>query len=657
VINRVVAQRYEVVEKLGESPLFVVYKARDNASDRVVALKTVQPAYAADAAFLEGLTAGMKATANLNHPHIARFEEQGIEDGVPYIITDIVRGINLKERVRRIAPFTLSVAIDFACAIGEALHFAHSLGQPHGDLRPHNIIISPEGTLRITDFGVARGIARSPQAQREILLRSAAPYHAPELSTTQPGSVAGDVYALGAIVYEMLTGVPPYAAESPDALADQHAFAEIPSPRTINPGVPRAVEGILFKCLQKRAEQRYRSTAELLNDLKAVRDALRFGKPLSWTPVIEDLPPVAEPPKPTARGEGRGRREKTPILDAPTAQSPIPDTRHPTPVSVLEPVAEVAASSEAVPMPAATNRLREKDERVSIYIRAAIVAVTMLILVVLIGIVGVWSSMWVVPKPVTAPEFVGKSIEDARTLAEKLGVRLIEHAEYVEKPRGTVYKTDLDRNARIRPKQAINLWYSKGPTFVDVPKVVGLTREDAENKLQESGLAVGPVTMTNSETVPPNVVVKQTVSFKKRVMHDTAVGLVLSDGPKLEYAPQTEENPLPGEVGTSTEVGPDESLEPEPNSDPDIQPEDLKPFRRTISIPRDSRGLRQVRVEYRDDRGGHTPVIDEPHDEGDRIPISFDYYGKNITLMIFYDDVKVFGKTFDPQATRNERIR
>src|SRR5262249_53768078 len=155
-----------------------------------------------------------------------RFYEYGEENGAPYAVVDYVRGINLKERIRRIAPFTLSVAVDFAVAIGEALHYAHTVGQTHGDLRPQNVVISPEGTLKVTDFGLQAAIARSPQAQQEILLR-AAPYHAPELSTKQPGTVAGDLYALGAILYEMLTGTPLYAGDSIEAIADQHAFSPI----------------------------------------------------------------------------------------------------------------------------------------------------------------------------------------------------------------------------------------------------------------------------------------------------------------------------------------------------------------------------------------------------------------------------------------------
>ena len=511
VLNQIVNQRYEIVEKIAESSLFAVFKGRDRVANRVVVLKALQPIYAGDAALVEGLQAGMSAAENLNHPNIAPSFEQGIESGRPYFVTEFVRGINLKERVRRIAPFTLSVAVDFACALGEALHFAHSIGQVHGNLRPQDIIISPEGVVKVTDFGVQKGLARSPKAQRDSL-QTAAPYHAPELSTTHPGTPAGDIYAVGAILYEMLTGTPPYSGETPDDIADKHAFGEIPSPRTINPGVPRSVEGIVVKCLQKKPEDRYRTIADLLNDLKSVRDALRFGKPLSWTPIDIDAARQA-PARPVA-----------PIAP--------PVVEKPRPARVPEPVAAVAASSEVLPMPA-ENRLRRSEDRVSIYIKAALVCVTVIIFAALIGLVGVWSSMWAVPPSAPAPELVGRSIDKVREIAKNAGAELREHAEYSEKKLNIVYKTDLEKGTTLRSKQVINVWFSKGSGYSDVPNVTKLTREEAEKKLQAAGLTVGTVTPVNSETVLPGYIVSQNVSPKKRVLHDTAVGLTYSDGPKI----------------------------------------------------------------------------------------------------------------------------
>ncbi len=634
MLNQIINQRYEIVEKIAESSLFIVFKGRDRVANRVVVLKSLQTAYAGDTALVEGLQAGFGAAENLSQPNIAPALEQGVDSGRPYFVTEFVRGINLKERVRRIAPFTLSVAVDFACAIGEALHFAHSIGQVHGNLRPQDIIISPEGQVKVTDFGVQKGVARSPKAQRDSL-QTSAPYHAPELSTTHPGTPAGDVYALGAILYEMLTGTPPYSGDTPDAIADKHAFSEIPSPRTINPGVPRSVEGIVVKCLQKKPDDRYRTIADLLNDLKSVRDALRFGKPLSWTPIDID----------SAR--------QAPVRPA----TPLPQViEAPRPARVPEPVAAVAASSEVLlPMPA-ENRLRRADDRISIYIKAALVCVTVIIFAALIGMVGVWS-LWVVPPSTPAPELVGRSIDKVREIAKSAGAELREHGEYSEKKLNIVYRTDLEKGTTLRPKQVINVWFSKGSGYANVPNVTKLTRDEAEKKLKEAGLTVGTVTPTNSETVLPGYIVSQNVSPKKRVLHDSVVSLTVSDGPKMAYADPNQE----ANATTRDDSNPDTNETALANPDrvqnehgsPDDGPKTCK---RSLSIPRDGQGVRQVRVEFADARGTQTPV-DEPHNEGDSIPIQFDYYGKTVTLTVYYDSEKKKEFTFDPQKSRRQRLR
>ncbi len=634
MLNQIINQRYEVVEKIAESPFFAVFKGRDRSANRVVVLKALQPAYSADMPLIEGLQAGFQSAENLNHPNIAPCYEQGIENGRPYFVTEYVRGINLKERVRRIAPFTLSVAVDFGCSIADALHFAHSIGQVHGNLRPQDIIVSPEGQVKVTDFGVQKGVSRSTKAQQEML-RTSAPYHAPELSTTHLGTPAGDIYALGALLYEMLTGTPPYVGDNPDALADKHAFAEIPSPRTINPGVPRSVEGIIVKCLQKKPEDRYRSVADLLNDLKSVRDALRFGKPLSWTPIDIDA------------------ARQAPLR--PIAALPKPEPEPPKPTKIPEPVAAVAASSQVMPMPA-ENRLRRADERVSIYIKAALVSVTVIIFVALIGLVGIWSSMWAVPPSSTAPELVGRSIVKVRELAKSTGAILHEHAEFSEKKLNIVYKTNLEKGTTLRAKQIINVWYSKGSGFVDVPNVTKLTRDEAEKKLEAAGLVVGTVTPVNSETVIQGYIISQNVSPKKRVLHDTVVSLTVSDGPKMEYADPNEEanaatNRDDNFTTDSASIDPDNAVNEHGRAD-----DGPKTCRRSLTIPRDRLGIRQVRVEFTDARGSQIPV-DEPHGEGDSIPIQFEYWGKTVTLVVYYDGEEKKRFTFNPQKDRRRKIR
>ena len=638
MINQWVNQRYEVVEKAGEGPLFTVYKAREKGSSRIVALKAVHPNYAAEGEFLGALKAGLEATANLNHPNITVFQEFGTtEDGQPYAVVEFVRGINLKERVRRIAPFTLSVAVDYACAVTEALHYAHAVGQVHGDLRPQNIIISPEGAVKVTDFGVQRAIAASPQAQQAVL-RSSAPYHAPELSMKLPGSVGGDIYALGAIFYEMLTGTPVYSADSPEGLADQHAFAVIPSPRAINPGVPRAVEGIILKCLQKKPEQRYRTVAELLNDLKAVRDALRFGKSLSWTPLDAPATPESNPIAPI----------KTPR----TAPKAVPT---PVPSQPLEPVVGVAASRQAVLMPS-RNRLRAQDERVSLYIKIALGTVTAVILVCLIGLYAIYLSNWALPKPIPIPTLIGKDIDEVRQIVASKKIRLIEHSEYAAKPRNIIYRTDVEPGEPIRSSRPLNVWYSKGPEYVDVPNLVGMSRDAAEQKLIAVGLKVGKIAPQYDSKVPINNVISQDVTFKKRVFHDTVVDMVISDGPKPDENASGDPVPPDGDpsnTGTSPSNG---TTSTGSSADSGAEANLSHTYDRSITLLKDGHGARRVRVEYTDTQGDHPPVVDEMHNEGDVIPLKFDYFGKTIILRIYYDDKLVKELPFDPQSTRRRAL-
>ncbi len=628
MINQLVNQRYDLVEKLGESPLFSVYKARDRTANRVVAVKVVQSSYRTNQKFMKQLLDSAAAAASLNQPNIARIFDSGEEDGYTYFATEYVRGINLKERIRRIAPFTVSVAIDFACAIGEALQYAHSMGVSHGDLRPQNIIVSPEGALKVTDFGIQQALSASEQAQQEILERSA-PYHAPELSTRSAGSVTGDIYALGVILYEMLTGTTPFTGESVEAIADQHAFTKIPSLKLLNQGVPRSVEGIVLKCLQKRAEDRYRTASELLTDLKAVRDALRFGKPLSWSPIDLDA-------------EEQGTVPNTAGIRNPAAAAP----------RIPQPVAEVAASS-TLAMPS-RNRLRAQNERVSIYLRAALVFVTCVIFAALIGFAWVWSSMWSQPASISIPMFEGKPIEEVRHLTEGMKVRLIEHAEYSDKPKDIVYKSDPRGGGQTRQNHVINVWFSKGPAYVNVPDVANMSKEEAIQKLKDTGLTVGQILTEANNSVPSNHVIRQDVSSRKRVFHDTPVGIIVSDGPKIGDLVNPDMASQPN--GTDPSKLPGASAQPDPSnlSEADQQPHT---FERNINIPRDTLGRRKVRIEYKDSMGTPVSVIDEERSEGDKIPVSFTYYGKMITLTIYYDDKPQWSKTFDPLSTANERVQ
>lgn len=480
MISRVLAGRYELLEKLGEGSLFVAYRARDHETNALVTVKLLQPAFADDTALVRALKQCFSTTASLNHPRIARILQVGEHEGQLVLVTEFVRGINLKERIRRVAPFTLSVAIDIALAVAEGLESAHRAGVAHGDLRPHNIIVSQEGLIKITDFGLLPAFQASPMAQTAWLTR-AAPYLPPEVSEGWQVTPAADVYALGVVLFEMVTGGVPFPADTPVAVALRHAKDPPPSPRAVNPGVPRAVEGIVLKAMQKLPEQRYPDMSAMLQDLRAVHDALRFGKPLSWSP-LERSPESASP---------------------------------------------AAGAREARPAEPEDAELR--------IINYALRSLTVLAALIVVAFVVVWFWITRPVQEVSVPNLQGKPLAEAQRLAREAGLNVvIRQEDYNEQfPAGMVYLVQPEPGTRLKAGGAVQVWVSKGSRTVEVPNVQGLSEADARQRLVQAGLQVGKVEEKPHPTAPAGTVLSQSPAPRQRVNRDAPVDLVVSKGPPL----------------------------------------------------------------------------------------------------------------------------
>ncbi|MBM3495548.1 MAG: PASTA domain-containing protein, partial [Armatimonadetes bacterium] len=580
-IGGTVAGRYDVQERLGAGALFTVYKGRDRSSGRQVAIKSLLPEARDQTVLVDALRRCAHGLSELAHPNIARVYEVVEDAGAPVLISEFVRGINLKERIKRIAPFTLSVAVDFAASICEALHHAHSSGVIHGDVRPHNVIISPEGVVKVTDFGLARAIAASPDAASRHLSR-AVHYQAPETATRGVFVPATDVYALGVMLFEMLTGSLPYPGDSIIHVAMRHQNDPVPSPRSLNPGVPKALEGIVMLAMQKQIERRYASAGDMLTDLRTVRDAFRFGRSLSWSPMETQAPPPAAP-------EAVATDERKPKAAPEPKAPPAPPTR------------------EIPPMPAR----RSDDDRISPWLRFAIG--TMIVVILLGGVFGaaLWMATFSRPESRTFPNLVGRPIAEAQRDADKVNVKLIQREEFNDRYEpGIVYRTDYEPGRAIRAGRSVLVWVSRGSRLVWVPDVTRASAEQAESKLKEAGLVPGQVNRQYSETVPYGTVISQNPRSGKRVDRDTPVALVLSDGP---------------ESGAETEPGIEEDVDAEHT------------WNITHHVRRDGLGPRQVRVEYEDSQGSAT-AFDEVRSEGDPIRVQVNGRGPTLIVRIYYSD-------------------
>ncbi|MEJ5253564.1 MAG: protein kinase [Chthonomonadetes bacterium] len=484
MISRVLAGRYELIEKLGEGSFFAAYRARDHETNALVTVKLLLPAFADDPALVSTLRRCFTDTSVLNHPRITRILQVVEHEGQLVLVTEFVRGINLKERIRRVAPFTLSVAVDIALAVAEGLETAHRAGIVHGDLRPHNIIVSQEGLIKITDFGLLPAFQASPMAQTAWLTR-AAPYLPPEVSEGWQVGPAADIYALGVILFEMITGGVPFPADTPVAIALRHAKDPPPSPRAINPGVPRAVEGIVLKAMQKLPENRYPDMASMLQDLRAVHDALRFGKPLSWSPLERE---------PASRTD----------VHAPgTRQSEPEDT----------------------------------ELRILKYL-ARVLAVLAGLVIIAVAAVGFWVTR--PTKEVPVPDLQGKPLVEARRLAKEAGLNLvIRQEDYNEQfPEGTIYLVQPEPGSSVKVGGVVQVWVSKGARTVEVPDVQGLSEADARQRLVQAGLQVGKVEEKPHPTAPAGTVIAQSPAPKQKANRDAPVDLVLSSGPPAPALPE-----------------------------------------------------------------------------------------------------------------------
>lgn len=609
MISRLIKHRYEVLERLGEGTFFQVFKARDRTTGRIVVVKALQPLFARDADFCSALRTASSITG-LNHPNVAALYEVLEDDGAPMLVAEFVRGMNLKERIRRLAPFSLAVAVDFAIAIAEALQAAHHAGVVHGDLRPQNVVISPEGAVKVTDFGMAQALAASRQACASNLAR-AVYYQAPEVAEGRPASIPSDLYALGAMLYEMLTGSAPFPGETPSAVEQKRQNEPTPSPRHLNPGVPRSVEGIVLKALQKRPEQRYRSAADLLNDLKSVRDALRFGKSLSWTPA--DNEPVTVAPKPTPAAVEAPAAAPPPTKESVAVRRAAPP--EPEPEAPVEGAARMSAT-------------RASDDRISPFLKIALAAVIVIILgTVLVG-VSFWMATFKPPEEQKFPNLVGMKIEDARAAAEKANVRLMEHEEFnEEREPGVIYRADWEPGRPIRPGRSVNVWISKGSRMVWVPKVLQMPGQEAEAKLKEAGLTLGAVDRRYDDKVPYDYVIVQNPRAGKRVRRGEPVNLILSDGVK----PQEDLPPDPDQSQNNSDPGGGGAAPPDPE---DTQPRN---YNLNVRVRGTGQGQRQVRIELEDALGKRT-LIDERHNEGDLISQKVEVYGGRVIVRVYYDD-------------------
>jgi eukaryotic-like serine/threonine-protein kinase len=282
-------ERYRVLEEVGEGGMATVYRALDLRLGRTVALKVLSTQFGRDQPFIQRFQQEAEFAASLGaHPNIVAIYDIGQHEAMHYIVMEFIEGRNLKALIQEQAPFEVPEAFGIGQQVALALDFAHKRGLVHRDVKPQNIMVTPDGIAKVTDFGIARSLSAS-QLTRTGMVIGTVHYFSPEQASGKPATPAADIYSLGVILYEMLTGHLPFDADSPIGVAMQHVHSDPPSPWDYNPSLPARAVNTVMRALEKDPERRYRDAAEFASAL-GEQAALHTGATTVFSPV-SPLPP------------------------------------------------------------------------------------------------------------------------------------------------------------------------------------------------------------------------------------------------------------------------------------------------------------------------------------------------------------------------------
>jgi beta-lactam-binding protein with PASTA domain/tRNA A-37 threonylcarbamoyl transferase component Bud32 len=500
--------RYRIEREIGAGGMARVFRASDEALGRVVAIKMPRDPYATDPPFRERFLREARAAARLSHPNIVAVYDVGEQDGRPFLVMQFVDGPTLKDELARRGPLPVGEAVAFVRQVAEALAYAHLHGIVHRDVKPANILLTqplagdgPRRRALLSDFGIARSLGEAGlSASNEVF--GTVHYLAPERAQGQPALPASDVYSLGIVLYELLTGRVPFNAESPVATALAHARQPVPPPRAYNPAIPPRLEQVILRALAKNPAERFRNGAEFAAALAALEagaasETERYAP--SALPLAAPTATFAPPPE----GEESEERGGGGCLWAWVALGMV-----------------VALLIFAVGVFAIASRDR-------------------------LGLAAAVTSPTVAPAPtatpppptptavplVAVPALEGMDLGGARAALRQVGLELNEGpAEFsATVPSGRVVRTNPPAGRSVPSGTVVEVVLSRGPEQIEVPRVVNLKLADARKQLQDAGLTVMEVGEWN-DAVPREVVTAQSPAAGQRLPRGGKVTLTYSLG-------------------------------------------------------------------------------------------------------------------------------
>ena len=492
--------RYEITELIGMGGMADVYKAVDIMEDRTVAVKILKNEFSENEEFIRRFRNESKAIAVLSHPNIVKIYDVGFSDEVQYIVMEYINGITLKEFIEQQGVLRWKDALHFTIQVLKALQHAHDRGIVHRDIKPQNIMLFTDGTIKVMDFGIARFSRQDGRTLSDKTIGSVH-YISPEQARGDITDEKSDIYSVGVMLYEMLTGVKPFDAENPVAVALMHMQEKAKAPRDIVATIPEPLEEIVMHAMEREPERRYQSASQMLKDIETFKHDpdVVFG----YTLPVQDA-------------------ESTIFFNPITAAEVNNISKQQT-----QPDDEEEYYDE--------DDEEEEEEKKRSYVIPILAAVT-----VAVVIIAAFTILFMVMKSmgglsgsngtITIPNFVGMSITDARAeYGDKLNFITLEenNDEYAE---GIIFEQSIAEGEVKKEGAEIEIKVSKGPKTEIIPDLANQTFEDARNQLEKLGF-VASETLQNSDSVEEGRVIKTNPAVNEEAAVGSTIKVFVSKGP------------------------------------------------------------------------------------------------------------------------------
>ncbi|NLF80760.1 MAG: Stk1 family PASTA domain-containing Ser/Thr kinase, partial [Clostridia bacterium] len=480
MIGKVFNNRYKIIEKLGSGGTAIVYRGQDLLLNRMITIKILREEYANNTDFIRRFRHEAQAVASLSHSNIVGVYDVGFEENMHYIVMEFVEGESLKDYIRRKGMISSPEACDIAIQILAGVQHAHEHGIIHRDLKSHNILMSKDGQAKVTDFGIAVGMSDVTLTYNtSSRIMGSVHYISPEQVQGQAVTEKSDIYSVGVIIYEMLTGRLPFLGETPISIAMQHVQGELILPHQLNPKISMAVSYVVMRAMRKNPDSRYAGAKEMADALRAACESEMNGQAAG-----------------AAFSEDEGFKKA---------------------LAVTKP----AARKQARPA-----RPRQLDKK-----RILILAGAGVLLIVLLLVVGSLTGILGGGKTTEVPGVVGDMLSDAEAKMEDK--HLLVDVEYVtsDQENGIVLEQSVKEGEKVSVGRTITLTVSKGAATIPMPDVMGATRKIAELTLTNKNIMYN-ITEQYDEEKPRNEVIFQSPEAGVDIALDTVAELVVSLGPE-----------------------------------------------------------------------------------------------------------------------------